>query len=181
MSDSIFVDVEGARIEGRVVHRSQRDILISIVFPYRGLTTGLHIAAFAPVPPEHDFSGRHGDETSAGLLTGLYRLGKFIDENKESLRKKAAEMDSAIERLAPEQFLPHDHIQEIGRDLRKQLRQGLLDNKCYQQRLVQARKKVKARQSEIWHLEERFFTANFPMIVPVGTREEVLALLRSPA
>jgi hypothetical protein len=81
----------------------------------------------------------------------------------------------------PEQFLPKSHIQEIRGGLRRQLREGVLDNKSYQQRLVQARRKVEARQREIWHLEEKFFKANFPMIVPVGTREEVLAILRSPA
>ena len=38
---------------------------------------------------------------------------------------------------------------------------------------------MEARQREVRHLEEDFFKTNFPMIVPVGTRDEVLAILRS--
>jgi hypothetical protein len=60
-----------------------------------------------------------------------------------------------------------------------QFRSGQLDNKAHQQRLGQARAKLKARQCEIWRREEVFFKSTFPMIVPVGTRNDVLSLLRA--
>ena len=65
-----------------------------------------------------------------------------------------------------------------GINLRTRLHDGSVDNKVYQQRLVQTREKVEARQREIRKLGEDFFKTNFPMIVPVGTRDEVLAILR---
>ena len=178
-SESVSVNVKGVTVEGEVVHRSHRDIALRIVSPYHGLTTGRHVPALAGIRQEHGYRGLRGDQTVASLLTDLYQLGKFVEENKGVLSSRAAQTDAAIERLDPEQFLTEGAFQEVHRDLRTQLRNGTLDNKTYQQRLVQARRKVEARQREIWHLEEKFFKANFPMIVPVGTREEVLAILRS--
>ena len=180
MPESISVSFEGVRVEGEVIHRSRRDIVLRIVSSYQGLTAGQHIPAIAPIPPEYNYQGPLGAETAASLLRGLYRLGRLIEENKPMLRSRAAEMNAAIERLDQDRFSPESVLREIRRDLRIQLRDGSLDNKVYQQLLVQARKKVEARQREIWHLEEDFFKTNFPMIVPVGTRDDVLAILRSP-
>jgi hypothetical protein len=180
VSDRIFVDVEGARVEGRVV-RSRRQIDVRIVSPYQGLTAALHVAAFIPIPPAPDLGGPQGEATAAGMLAGLYRVGKFVEENKESLRKKTAEMDAAVERLDPEQFMSESRFREIRRDLRAQLRKGIINNKSCQPRLIQARTRAVERQRVIWHLEEQFFKSNFPMSVPVGTRDEVLAILRSSA
>ena len=179
-SENIVVNAEGVTVEGEVIHRSRRDIALHIVSPYQGLTTGRHIPAFARIPQEYDYCGPHGDETAAALLKELYQLGRFVEENKARLRSRVAEMDAAIERLDQEQFSPENKFREVRRDLRTQLRNGSLGNKVYQQRLVQTRTKVKARQREIWHLEEDFFKTNFAMIVPVGTCDEVLAILRSP-
>jgi hypothetical protein len=180
MSESISINVEGVTVEGEVIHRSHRDIALGIVSPYQGLTTGRHIPAFARISQEHDYCGPYGDETAAALLKELYQLGRFVEENKALLRSRVAEMDAAIERLDQERLLPENEFHEVRRDLRTQLCNGSLDSKVYQQCLVQARKKVKARQREIWHLEEDFFKTHFPMIVPVGTRDEVLTILRSP-
>ena len=179
MSESVSISVEGVTVEGEVTHRSNRDIALRIASPYQGLTTGRHIAAFARIPPERDYRGPHGDETVASLLSELYRLGKFVEKNERPLRSRVAEMDAAIERLDRERFLPKSGFQEVRRDLRTRLRNGSLDSKVYQRLLVQARRKVEARQREVRHLEEDFFKTNFPMIVPVGTRDEVLAILRS--
>lgn len=154
MSESISINVEGMTVEGEVVHRSRRDIFMRIVSPYRGLTAGLHIAAFIPIPPAPDFSGNHGDETCDSLLKGLYQIGRLVEENKPVLRSRAAEVDAAIERLDQERFSPESVFREVRRDLRIRLRSGSLGNKVYQQLLVQARKKVEARQREIWRLEE---------------------------
>ena len=181
MSDSIFVDVQGTKVEGRLVHRSRADIVVEIVSPYGGMTDARHIPYFAMGDPANDFRGPLGDARAASLLTGLYLLARFVEENQARLKSRVGEMDGAIAKLDLEQFLPESKFREIRRNLRTQRRDGLLDGKSCQRLLVRARKKVEACQREIWHLEERFFTANFPMVVPVGTRDEVLAALRSPA
>ena len=179
MSDSVSVDVEGAKVEGRVVHRSRADIIVEIVSPYGGMTSGCHFPYFVMGDPANDFRGPLGDIRAASLLTELYLLAGFVEGNKAQLRGQVAEMDAAVERLDPERFLTEDEYRRIRRELRARLRNGLLDNKSYQQLLVQARKKVKARQWEIHRLEKDFVKCNFPMVVPVGTREEVLEMLRS--
>jgi hypothetical protein len=179
MSERVFISVEGMSVEGEVTHRSPRDIAVLILSPYRGLTAGRHVAAFVPLPPERDFCGPHGDEIIVELLEGLYRLGRFVEGHGESLRAKAAELDVATERLDPERFLTESSFRQVRRDLRARLRDGSLDGRTYQERLGKARKKVKARQQEIHRLQEGFFGSCFPMVVPVGTREEVLAVLRT--
>jgi len=179
MSESIAIDVDGIRVEGAILHRSRADIAVRIVSPYQGITTGLHIPGFGLANPDNDFRGQHGGRAAAGLLDSLYRLCQHIEENREQLRARVAKMDTSIESLEPDRFMPDNVFREIRGDLRRQLRAGRIDNKVYQQRLVQARKKMQARHGEIWRLEEDFFKANFPMIVPVGTRDEVLAVLRA--
>jgi hypothetical protein len=179
MSEGIFIDVDGIRIEGEILHRSRADIAVRIVSPYQGITTGLHIPYFGMANPANDFRGPRGDCTAAQLLDDLYRLCTHVEKNREVLKIRVAEMDLAIENLDRDRFLPESAFRQIRADLRSQLRSGRIDNKVYQQRLVQARKGTQERQREIRRLEEDFFKANFPMIVPVGTRDEVLTVLRT--
>ena len=84
-----------------------------------------------------------------------------------------------IESLDQERFSRESVFREVRRDLRTRLPIGNLDNKVYQQLLVQAKKKVETRREEIRRRQGDFFETNFPMIVPVGTRDDVLAILRS--
>lgn len=179
MCESVSIEVDGIRIEGAILHRSRADIVVRIVSPYQGVTTGLHIPYFGLANPSNDFRGLYGDRTAAQLLDDLYHICAHVEENKEVLKIRVAEMDEAIESLDHGQFLPESAFREIRRDLRSQLRGGRIDSKVYQQRLGQARKRMREREREIWRLEEAFFKVNFPMIVPVGTRDEVLAMLRT--
>jgi len=179
MFERISIDVAGIRVEGEIVFRSRSDIDVRIVSPYRGITAGLHMAYFFMGDPANDYRGPRGDQTAAELLEELYELGKFIAENKQDLRRHLDETDAAIERLDQEQFFPEHKFCDIRRDLRGQLRGGIIDNKVYQRLLVQAKKKTEARRWEIWRLVGEFFDTCFPMIVPVGTRDDVQAVLRS--
>lgn len=177
MSEMMVVDVDGVRVEGEV-ERSRRQIDLHIVSPYQGLTAGLHIAVFIPIPPAPDFTGSDGERHAIQMLVELYRAGKFVEENKESLRQKVKELDAAIARLDHEQFPTEDDFRAARRGLRAQLRAGTIDSRFYEQRLIQERKKVRARKMEVERLEEEFFRANFPMYPP---QQDVLAILRSPA
>jgi hypothetical protein len=177
MSETMVVDVDGVRVEGEV-ERSRRQIDLRIVSPYQGLRAGLHIAVFIPIPPAPDFTEAPGEAYAAQMLRELYQVGKYIEENKESLRERAKEFDAAIARLDPEKFLTEDNFRAFRRGVRAQLRSGTIDIRSYERQLVQARKKRKAHKEEVWRLENEFFSANFPMGVP---GDDVLAILRSPA
>ena len=167
----ISIEVDGVVVEGEITHRSEHDIVVE----YQGLRTGMHIPAFATYPKERCYTGPHGDKTAADLLKELYQLRTYIDKNKEVLKTNIAKMDANIEALDPEQFFTKEKFQETRIELRKQLRAGL-DKKEYQRLHVQARKKMEARNSEIWKIKDVFFQSNFPMIVPLCSRNGVLVL-----
>ena len=176
MSERMFIEVDGVRVEGEV-DRWQRQIDMRIVSPYQGLRAGLHIAVFIPIPPAPDFTGSDGERHAVQMLVELYQVGKFVEENKESLRQKAKEMDATIAQLDPEKFFTEEDFRAFRRGLRAQLRSGAIDLRSYERQLVQARKKRKSHKEEVWRLEEEFFSTNFPMGVQ---GDDVLAILRSP-
>ena len=89
MSDSIFVDVQGTKVEGRLVHRSRADIVVEIVSPYGGMTDARHIPYFAMGDPANDFRGPLGDARAASLLTGLYLLARFVEENQGAVEESS--------------------------------------------------------------------------------------------
>ena len=123
MSERMVIEVDGVRVEGEV-ERSFRHIFLRMVSPYHGLTAGLNIALFLPRPPAPDFSGPAGETCAAQMLRELYRVGKFVDENKESLREKVKEFDATIARIDHEQYPTEDDFREFRRGLRAQLRAG---------------------------------------------------------
>ena len=179
MSESISMVVDGMNVEGEIVHRSGSDLEVRITSPYQGISRGMHIPYFARADPARDYRGPHGDGTALGLLKSLFLLGKFLEEDMCILKTRLVEMDAAIASLDQERFSRESVFREVRRDLRARLLSGSLDNKVYQQLLVQAKKKVETHRDEIWRLGGDFFEWNFPMIVPVGTRDDVLAILRS--
>ena len=175
MSEIMVVEVDGVRVEGEV-ERSFRSVYVRIVSPYTGLGTGLSVALFIPRPPAPDFSGPAGEGYARSLLRELYRVGKYVERHKESLRAKVAELDATIARIDHEQYPTEDDFRAFRRSLRAHLRAGTIDNRSYEQRLRAERKKVEAREAKIWRIEYRFFKTNFPMNVP---QPDVLAILRS--
>lgn len=179
MPESISIEIDGVRVEGEILYRSRADIEVRIVAPYRDITTGMHIPYFAMVNPDLDYRKPHGDRTAARLLEELYRFGKHIEDNREQLSVRLAELDAAIENLDPNRFPPENAFLEIRHALRAQLHNGSIDNTVYQQRLGQAKKKVRDRYMEIRRLESTFFQTNFPLQAPIWTRDEVVTLLRS--
>ena len=179
MPESIFIEIDDARVEGEILHRSRADIEVRIVAPYRGIATGMHIPYFAMANPDNDYRKPHGDRTAARLLEDLYRFGKHVEDNREQLSVRLAELDAAIENLDPNRFPPEGAFLAIRRGLRAQMRNGSIDSKEYQRRLGRARKRARDRSTEIRRLESDFFRSHFPLHAPVWTRDEVRTLLRS--
>ena len=118
MSETMVVNVDGVRVEGEV-ERSRRQIDLRIVSPYRGLSAGLHIAVFIPIPPAPDFTGPDGERHAVQMLVELYRAGKFVEEHRESLRQKVKVLDAAIARLDHEQYPTEDDFRAFRRGLRR--------------------------------------------------------------
>lgn len=128
-SQNIAIEVEaGINLLGRIIYRSESEIKITILSPYTALSGSLHIPTFSEEShtPETDY----GEITEEQLLTKLYDLGRYMDENSNFLQLQIAL-----------HFYDGD-----------------------------------------WSSEEhqkRFFGSSFPFMVPLGTREDVLNILRS--
>ena len=162
MSESISIVVDGMNVQGEIVHRSGSDIEVRITSPYQGMSRAMHIPALCRINPSIDFRGLLGDETAVGLLKGLFLVHKFVEENTKVLKTRLVEMDMAIANLDPHRFLPDSAFREIRRDLRNELHKGRIDNKVYQQRLIQAKKRLQDRHREIWRIEGRLFQEQLP-------------------
>jgi hypothetical protein len=61
--------------------------------------------------------------------------------------------------------------------LRKQVKNGDIDNKQYQELTGPLRKETEKLELQISLLKDSFFEDNFPMIIPVGVRDEIIDIL----
>jgi len=78
----------GIEIHGLITFRSDADINVEIVSPYKGITAGLHIPYFSR--PYHSFLTEYGDRTAENLLKYLYELGKYMEDNQKFIRLQFA-------------------------------------------------------------------------------------------
>jgi hypothetical protein len=84
-----LINVQGAEVEGTVVHRTSRDLVVEINSLYQGLQGKSHLPYFMT---KDNFSGPLGEERAQTLLEDLYLCGHFLHPNLESLRKKWADL-----------------------------------------------------------------------------------------
>jgi hypothetical protein len=81
--DIHIINETGAEIEGTIIFRSESDIKVKIIQPFKGLSWGLHIPYFAR--PVRSYTTTCGESTAKRLLVNLYELGGYIAENREYL------------------------------------------------------------------------------------------------
>ena len=170
---TITIVVEGIEVQGEITHRSAGDISVRITKPYRNLSSGLHIPYFGRA--HRSFDGDYGDEVSKSLLKDIYRIGRHLDQNLDSLRSRLDHAKHAIRRLP----LPYNKNEVDGKrkELKALLRAGKLRNTEYQKELISLRKRVEHANHEIETVMKAFFENCFPMGVPYGPRNEVLEIL----
>ena len=83
---TVKIIIDNVEVEGRVTQRSEADINIEIIKPYKNISTGLHIPYFAR--SVHSFTGEYGDKTEKKLLKDLYEMCNYIAQNKNTLKEK---------------------------------------------------------------------------------------------
>ena len=169
----IFVgDIE---VEGKIINRTKWDIAIEIIKPFQNLSSGSHIPTFGR-RPGHSFEGKYGDESIAGILEGLYILGKYLDDNLEDLKEKVIVYNTDLDKILTE-MLSEEKFNKKKCELKKKLKNGNIDNLDYQRSLAPLRKETKKCDMELFLKKESFFEDNFPMIVPCGTKDEFLDII----
>lgn len=78
----------GIEVKGVITNRSEADINVEIVSPYRSFTAGLHISYFSR--PYHSFLTDYGDRTAENLLKYLYELCEYLEKNKKFIKMQHA-------------------------------------------------------------------------------------------
>jgi uncharacterized membrane protein len=166
--------INGIEVEGIVI-RTLYDFNIKIVKPYKNLSGGLHIPHFAR---EHmSFKGEYGDKRIRDLLKELYILGKYLEDEMEHLKEKINYIDDNCADSSLE-MIDENTFKTKRITLKERLRSGEIDNKEYQKLLTQLRKKYKLWEQKNRELMDSFFEENFPMVVPVETRKEVINIIK---
>lgn len=78
---TILITIDGVEVEGWA-GGNERNITVWIKKPFANMAHALHCPHFDP----RLFVGEHRDKTARALLTDLYRGGRFLEQNRESLR-----------------------------------------------------------------------------------------------
>lgn len=171
----ILITVDGIEVEGTVLHRTQRDIVVEITRPYQGLQDKSHIPYFMT---DHDFRGPFGDERAQTLLEDLYLCGRFLHPNLGALRKKWAEIQEK-HRVGSNIYTREDFLRDRN-EVRSQLRAGQVTQKEYDRAL----QKFKLQESKYGEAkdeaEAEFFNLHWPENVP-NHALGILELLSTPS
>lgn len=172
----IKTEIDGVEVEAKVCHRSSRDFQIEITKPYQSIQGGLHIPHFSG--GRFSFDGEYGDQRILHELNRLYGLGSYLADNMDVLREKVRDLDKEIARVSAGK-ITKDEFKEIRRKLRRQLKRGEITNRYHQKVLRWWKNELNSLDMHIFlNLEDPFFENNFPMVVPCGTRKQVLKILR---
>ena len=86
MKTAQLVSIEhesGEEIKGVISFRSESDISVKITSPYKGLSGGRHIPYFSR--PDNSFMTDYGKSTAVSILSRLYELGRYIEDNRKFL------------------------------------------------------------------------------------------------
>jgi len=171
--NTFTVNIDGTDVLGKIIYRSASDIDVTILGPYKNLTTGLHIPYFAM--HLHNFNGIYGIETAKCLLIRLYRTAQFIDKNLDKIEPEYRKYMNEVDALEQTKFI--ENAQEKKRILKRFLKNGTINNKEYQPKLMKIKKDVDDIAWKIRCIWDDFFEQNFQEIVPYGDRDDVLKMI----
>jgi hypothetical protein len=165
--------IDDIEIEG-TASRLSGDYGVTIIKPYCNLSGGCHIPYFAR--GLYTYEGDYGDASIRETLKELYTLGKFLAREMKNLKEKLKYYNGIMTKLSSE-MMDEQGFKLKRIDLKKRLRDGEIDNKEYQKTLTPLRKEYEELGSKISDQKWSFFEENFPMVVPIGTGQQVLDII----
>ena len=175
MYTKIETIIDGQKVEGEITHCSASEIIVKITQPYQNVSRGLHFPHF--VRSHMRFDSDLGGKIAKDLLESIYHLCSFIFENMDSLTAQYLKIQKRIKYLEAKDV--SDYVFKSRRlELRKSLKNGRVNNIEYQKRLAAIRReheKFELKKRMIWSV----FFEDFPMIVPVGTRKDILRIFEN--
>jgi len=151
--DQIDIMVEGISVEGRITLRDRINIAVEIINPFSGISEQSGCIPLLGLQV-HNFLGKAGEERAASLLCTLYRFCRFVDEHKERLL--AALYDYKYKVAYAKHFSPEARELAQRRTttlenllaIRKELKEGRIDNIQYQRRIRPLNKDMKLLSKE---------------------------------
>jgi len=151
--DQIDIMVEGMSVIGRITLRDRRNISVEIISPFSGISEQSGCIPLLGLQV-HNFLGKAGDERAASLLCALYRFCRFVDEHKERLLEAlhnykykvayAKHFSPEARELAQRRTTTLENLLAI----RKELKEGRIDNIQYQRRIRPLNKVMKLLSKE---------------------------------
>lgn len=170
----ISINVRDIKVTGVITCKTIRCIDVQITQPYHNLSGGSCIPYFAIA--HCSFSGKYGEDRCKEILYDLFELGDYIFKNIELLQKKIKKYDEINNKLSQE-MITYEDFKKQRIVLRKRMRFKEIDNLEYQKLLLPLAKESRNLDFKIGMILNEFFDNNFPMIVPVSARDEVLNIL----
>ena len=165
--------IDGTEVEGIITDRSSRYIGIRIEKPYQNISGGCSIPYL--LISLGSFDGDDGDREAKRILEELFSTGKYLDENLGNLKEKLTCVKDRISGLAA-QMMDGDRYHEEKRQLKIRFKKGDIDNKEYGQKLRALKKELAQFEAASRTCMDPFFE-QFPVRVPVRTKEEVLDII----
>lgn len=169
----IHVLVGDQAVDGQVSGNS-RDLSVEIRKPYQNLSLGLHIPYFAM--GVSSYFGPYGYERSKDLLEQLYRIAEYVERKQDILRVQLAQSRSEIA-TATKGRLTMTSFRKARLKLRKQLKEGVIDNIEFQRRIGRMRREAEGWQTRAWELEEQFWDGHFQTVINMSIRDSIIDIL----
>jgi hypothetical protein len=175
MDDSLQLTISGQEVQGRFLHRSDSLIEIEIVAPYHGFRDSLHMASFSRAQVPRGFRGDEGISSGKKILRLLFKLGVYIEKNRQKL------LDAYMEYLALERQLPIAHGDEfiVGTKeaMKTWLEEGEITEEEYQRRLMEYRLEHSRYHEQKYILQQEFFKMHFTLALTPNLQTQVLGYL----
>lgn len=134
--DHIEIIVDGMAVEGRIIERNSRNIIVAITSPFEGIKKEAGIISMMSLLL-YNFLGDHGDKTAASMLYDLYRFCNYAREHLEELKLALGNYYIAVqyeEQYEPVRQQKKRRIAELQRELKplqKALKSDKMDRLTY--------------------------------------------------
>ncbi|MFA7542740.1 MAG: hypothetical protein WCY84_00060 [Candidatus Cloacimonadaceae bacterium] len=151
----IEITVDGQIVKGRFLMRERRRICIQITSPYQDFQqcSGTVPLIFLQVM---DFTKERGDERAAEILSDIYLYLKLVEDHHDELVEctrryhEKYEYEKHTNCWTIERQARAKELDELIKQLKKDLKAGLIDNVSYQKKLTPMKKE---REEIFYHSE----------------------------
>lgn len=172
--ETVILVVDSVEVEGVFLNKSSYDFTIEITKPYQKLFAGSHILSQGR--QVLSFNNEYGEKRFTETLEYLYRLGKYLSEELESLREKLNSNSELMESIKRAQSKV-ETLRDKKRYLRRLLKSGEIDKHEYQRQWIAEQKKMSDQEDLFYQQLNQFYGENFPMGVSYDNRLIVLNIL----